>query len=169
MKVLKNNYNANNSKDMFVDTKGTLPPYPRKLICNSCESELEYGEEDLRMGTYGAMFVDCPCCGYDNMLEENEHSIILTKDNVEFPTHFHRTSVQTGAVDCCNDSEIKQCIKQAIEYFRNNKEQYSWSTQYGNLYVRVDRHELDESYDVVVSNDFYTTYIPFESEDYSFV
>lgn len=164
MKVLKDNYNESSENKVTIQVK----PYPRKLICSECRSELEYDESDLKMGFLGCVYVHCPCCGYDNMLEENENTITLTKDNVEFPTHFWHTSASTGAKDCCNDKEIKECIQKAIKYFRENKGEdvYDWYAEYGNLYISVSKYDGDKSYEVTVSNDFYTTSIPFESADY---
>lgn len=162
MKVLKDNYNT-----VQVEESKPLAPYPRKLICEKCESELEYDKSDLKIGTYGCVFLNCPLCNHTNMLDDNEESITLTKDNVEFPTHFHHTSVKTGAVDCCDNEHIKEYIQKAIKYFRENKEEYDYGGHItGNLYINVHRWSGDECYEVSVSNDFYDTYIPFESEDY---
>ena len=41
MKVLKNNMSQNNNY---------IKPYPRKLICYQCGSELEYEKDDMYMG-----------------------------------------------------------------------------------------------------------------------
>lgn len=162
MKVLKDNYTKSNI-DETIENKN---PYPRKIICEECGSELEYEESDLRVGFLGCAFLDCPLCGYNNMIEDNEKTITLTRDNVEFPVHFHHTSKETGAVDCCNNEEVKKCIHKAINYFRNNKDEYSWFTCYGDLYICVYRYDGDEDYWVVVSNNYYETHIPFEDEDY---
>lgn len=163
MKVLKDNYNNNN---VIEENINQIKPYPRDLICENCGSELEYEESDVYIGALGCAYLKCPCCNNENMLEENEHSIDLTKDNVEFPMHFFHTSVDTGAVDCCNNEKVKNAIYQAIDYFRKNKEKFAWTTECGNLYMNVFRYEGDENYYVVVSNDYYSTYIPFESVDY---
>ena len=161
MKVLKNNYK--NEIDMKIEDK----PYPRKLICESCHSELEYEKIDTRIGALGCVYIDCPLCGYDNMLlDEDEQGIDLTVNNIEFPTHFFHASKETGAVDVCNNKEVKECIHKAVNYFRENKDEYTWYTQYGNLFVQVYRYEGDENYWVLISNNYYDTYIPFESEDY---
>ena len=140
--------------------------YPRKLICERCKSELEYDESDLRIGALGCVYVDCPCCGKANALDGNEHEVVLTKDNIEFPTHFHHTSVAGGAVDICNNTEIRSCIQSAIKYFRENKDEFVWYREGGNLFVVVFRYDGDECYEVKLSNDFYSTFIPFEYEDY---
>ncbi len=68
MKVLKDNYQKANEK---------IKPYPRSLVCEKCGSELEYEESDTRIGTYGCVYVDCPCCGYDNLIEGHENEITL--------------------------------------------------------------------------------------------
>lgn len=166
MKVLKDNYKGNRVKHIEEYVK----PYPRKLICENCESELEYEESDMRMGVYGCMFLDCPLCRYDNMLEDNEKNIKLTVDNIEFPVHYHHTSVETGAKDCCNNEKIRSCLREAIDYFRRHKhdeeEPYNWWTQRGNLYINVHRYSEDEEYSVIISNDFYSMEISFEAEDY---
>lgn len=159
MKVLKNNYKREECVKKAVNI------YPKKLVCDTCGSELEYEESDMRIGALGCVFVDCPCCGRDNTIDDEE-GITLTANNVEFPTHFWHTSKETGAVDFCNNEEIKKCVYEAIDYFRKNKNEYDWFCCYGNLYIEVRRWEGDENYEVVVTNNYYDTYIPFEEEDY---
>lgn len=162
MKVLKDNYTKPNINEATENTK----PYPRKIICEHCGSELEYEKSDLRIGFLGCAYLDCPLCNGDNMIEDNENTITLTKDNIKFPVHFWHTSKETGAVDYCNHEEVKKAVYRAIDYFRKNKNEYFWYTCCGNLYVGVNRYDGDENYWVIVSNNYYETYIPFEREDY---
>ena len=161
MKVLKDT--SNGVKHIIDEVKNK---YPIKLVCEKCESEMMYDESDIEIGEHGCAVVVCPCCGYANYLDDGEHDIDLTVNNVEFPKHFHHTCVETGAVDCCNNEEVKKCIKKAIDYFRANKNEYDWFTEYGNLYVDVKRWEGDEVYSVIVSTDYYETDIKFEEQDY---
>lgn len=162
MKVLKDNYNTSNIDENIECTK----PYPRKLVCEMCGSELEYDATDLRMGGFGCMHLDCPLCGYDNMIDDNENNITLTKDNIEYPTHFYHTSVKNGAIDVCNNAEVRKCIKHAIDFFRENKDEHYWYTMYGNLFVMVNRWVGDKVYDIIVCGDYYSMDIPFETKDY---
>lgn len=164
MKVLENNYVNHTNKEVNKQTNS----YPREFVCENCTSKLEYEMSDLHMGVLGCMHLRCPLCGYDNMLEENENTITLTADNVEFPVHFFHISKETGAVDCCNNKEVKKCIKKAIDFFREHKEEYFWFSEYGNLYINVMRCDGDKDYCVFVSNDYYNTYISFEDEDYNY-
>jgi len=167
MKVLKNNYNY---EEEVVKEVKNVKPYPRILICDGCDSEIEYEKSDLEVGAFGCATITCPLCGCVNYLDDNENSVALTADNVEFPTHFWHTCKENGAVDRCNNEEIKNDIKRGIEYFRKNKNEYHWETECGNLYVGVNRYECDEQcdeqYEVIVSNNYYSTFIPFEAIDY---
>lgn len=164
MKVLINNYEPYKT----VEAK-KFEDYPRRHICESCKSELEYEKSDLRIGEFGLVILDCPCCGYDNVLDDNENAIILTKDNVVFPNHFYHASEKNRAVNCCTNENIKESINKAINFFRKNKDESVWMTAFGNLHVTVFRYDGDEVYNVIVTNDYYSTEIPFEVEDYKVV
>lgn len=157
MKVLKNNFNKINT----IETK--IKPYPRKHKCENCNSELEYDESDIYIGVYGASHIKCPLCEHENMIDDNEYNIRLTKDNVEFPTHFAH---HNNGVDTCNNENIKKYVREAIEYFRINKSESYWFSGSGNTMVYVFRFDGDEEYEVVVTKDYYSTYIPFEKIDY---
>lgn len=161
MKVLKNNYEPH--KEEIVKE---IESYPRKFTCEYCGSELEYDKEDLRIGGLGLVYLDCPLCNYDNMIDGHEDTVILTKDNAEFPTHFNHTSKENGAVDCCNNKEVREYINKAIEYFRKNKNEDTWMAETGNLHIDVYKENEDKDYYVVVANNYYGTYIDFEHEDY---
>ena len=137
MKVLKNNYQQADIEK--------IKSYPRKLICQTCKSELEYEKEDLRVGAYGCCFLDCPCCNHENLIEDEEFT--LTKDNIDFPAHFSHSSVESGAVDVCNNTEIRERIQNAIKYFRKYKDEFVWLSQCGNLFLIVSRYNEDETYE----------------------
>ena len=162
MKVLVDNYKKND----YVEMNRRIESYPRKMVCECCGSELEYEESDVKVGAFGCAYLTCPLCDSTNFIEDSDKEITLTRNNVEFPTHFWHTSVETGAVDCCNNKNVKDAIYKAIGYFRKNKDAERWFTATGNLNVCVHRFEGDESYNVVVTKDYYETDIPFEEADY---
>ena len=157
MEVLKDNYNKKNK------VKEEL--YPKTCVCCGCDSELEYDKKDIHMGAFGCPIITCPLCCEEIILDDEE-GLKLTIDNVEFPTHFEHTSKENGAKDYCNNKNIKENIRRAINYLRNNKEEFEWFYMCGNLYLSVRKYDGDEEYNVIASNNFYETYIPFELEDY---
>ena len=158
MKVLKNNYNYN--ENIFKSEES----YPKNILCSDCGSELEYEKSDLRIGAFGCCLLDCPLCGCEIVCDDIE--MILTKDNVEFPTHFWHTSVENGAVDNCDNYNVKTSIERGIDYLRKNKDEYYWMSECGSLHVSIYKWDGDRQYEVLVTNDYYSTYIPFENVDY---
>lgn len=152
MRVVKNGYNNSTSA------------YPKRIKCEKCSSELEYTEPDLRMGEFGCNYIDCPICGKDNMLEDNEFNITLSPYNVEFPTHFYHTvadKAHPDVVDLCNTDEIRARIAEGIDYFNENVDASCWTTRCGNLYLAMFNLPDDEEYVVIVSKDYYETFIPY--------
>ena len=99
-------------------------------------------------------------------IDEDNREFNLTKDNVEFPTHFHLTSKESGAVDICNNDEIREIINRGINYFRKNKDEFVWYYESGNIHLSIYKYDGDEQYYIIVSDKYYSTYIDFESEDY---
>lgn len=164
MNVLKNNYEPPINQNINTPIKAENP-WPHDVVCEFCKSELEYDKSDMHVGQLGLYFLTCPCCGEEICLDF-EDPVILTVDNVDFPIHFHRTSVETGAVDICNNQHIREYLRNAIEYFRKNKHEYEWFVECGNLYIGVRKFESDEMYDVMITNDYYSTVIDFQLEDY---
>lgn len=158
MKVLKNNYN---SEEITKEVKSNV----LTINCDKCDSELEITENDTHIGWLGARFITCPCCGEESMVDELD-GITLTMDNLEFPVHFNRTTKGLRHVVETKSDEIIKEVKRAITYFRENKDEWNWYTSYGDLFINVYRYSGDKAYFVLVTKDFYETYIPFEKEDY---
>lgn len=155
MKILKDN-----SKNRKVEEQKTI-----KVTCSECDSELEITKEDTHIGCEGARFITCPCCSEESIVDEME-GITLTKDNIEFPIHFSRTTKgMRHVVEASSDEIIKQ-IQEGITYFRNCKNTFCWYSCYKDLFVMIFRYSGDDAYFVVVTKDFYETHIPFEKEDY---
>lgn len=136
-----------------------------EIQCEHCKSELEITEEDTHVGALGCMYITCPCCGKESYVHLLD-GIDLTIDNIEFPTHFHRTSSEHGDAKEISAVEIKQDIRRGIEYLRKNQDELDWFTEHGDLYLTVRKYPGDEEYWVVITKDFYHTYISFDKEDY---
>ena len=159
IKVLKDNSNNIEVKEE------NIAMFPLKIKCSECDSELEITEEDTHIGWMGARFISCPCCGEEAMVDELD-GITLTKDNLEFPVHFNRTAKGLRHVVEVNSDKIIKEIQKGITYFRGHKDEHYWYTSHGDLFLIVFRYSGDEEYFVMVTKDFYETYIPFEREDY---
>ena len=158
MKILKNNYNV---------VKALEEKEPDSIItcCDQCGSELEISPEDMYVGWLGAMHCICPCCGEETMVEQAK-GITLTKDNVRFPQHYIRAATSVRNIVKLKDEEIDKKVRIGVEYLRQHKDEYYWSIRIMDTFIIVFNLSDDNTYNVVVSKDFYETDIPFTKEDY---
>lgn len=156
MIVLKDKYNHVKQK------QGESKPKTYKITCEHCDSELVVEDDDIQVGAYGAGYVVCPCCGEETYADELADYFPLTKDNVEFPTHYY--SFNNGVH--IDDDTINKWVKKCIEKFDPNDEN-DWCrfTGSGNTMVFVSKLDEDEEYDVYVCKNYYETFIPFNKNN----
>ena len=146
-----------------MNSKGNIK-FPLTIECEKCGSQLEIDEEDIVIKVLGLPGVICPVCGKWTAVDEleDEYSVNITKDNIEFPDHFFHS---VNGVDLDKD-EIKKYINDGIEWFRKNPEAFVYTTGTGNTGIMIQNYSGDEEYHAIVTKDYYDTFIPYEKEDY---
>lgn len=154
MIVLKDKYNHATQEEPKSNTY--------KIICENCDSELEVEDDDIKVGTYGMGYVVCPCCGEETYSDELSDYFSLTKDNLEFPTHYSTFS-NGKKID---DDTINKWVKECIEKFDHNDEN-DWCkfTGSGDTMVFVFKFDEDKEYNVYVCKNYYETLIPFNKNN----
>lgn len=148
MKVIKNNFKKT----------------PIHIFCEHCGSELEVTQEDSHAGWLGIAHIKCPCCGQETMVEELE-GITLTKNNIQFPEHFWHTNKDIREIEDVSNYEIQDVITKGITSLEQFNELDYFYTSFRNLLVVIFRNRTDEEYHIIVTKDFYETFIPFEAEE----
>lgn len=149
MKILKTNENK---------------AWPKKIECKYCGAELEVEYDDIHVGALGMGYFDCPVCKKKCYLEDDEDfpDEVVTVNNLRFPDHFFHSS---EGVDISSE-DIRRYVENAITFFRNEPDAFVFTTGSGNTAVIVFNYSGDENYHVIVSKDYYDTYIDYEQEDY---
>ena len=135
--------------------------YPMIVTCDNCGSDYEIEYDDTYIGALGCRYVKCPCCGYENMIDDG---IQLTKDNLKFPDHYFSFANGVKVSDEAVDKYVKECI----EALRNSTDKNFYATQTGtgDTHVFVFKYDGDEEYFVYVGKGGYETQVPFEDVDY---
>ena len=133
-----------------------------KITCEHCNSELEVEDDDIQVGVYGMGYVVCPCCGEETYADELADYFQLTKDNVEFPTHYYSFNKAVNI----DDDTINKLVKECIERFDPNDEN-DWVRYIGSgdTMVFVFKFGEDAGYDVYVCKNYYETFIPFNKNN----
>lgn len=149
----------NNNKDESITKEN--PKFPMRVICEHCESEVEVDENDVRVGEFGLYKFTCPVCGKESFIDDE--GLTLTTENLKFPDHYHGSF---NGVNISNE-EIDKMVKECIETLRNSNDKnfYSTSIETGDTHIGVSRYDGDQVFNVVISKDYYETYVPFTNED----
>jgi hypothetical protein len=128
-----------------------------KLVECQCGAELEYLPSDVHVGAFGSMFVTCPVCEEEMLLDE-EDPMVLTVENVEWPKHFslpHKSDFDIS------DKEIQEWVKQCLKLAESDIIYPNGSfvrMACGNTMVSIQKYE--ESYEVYVTKSYAETSIP---------
>lgn len=150
MKVIKDNLNKTEQ-------------WPKKIECDYCGSELEVEKDDVAIGALGSPFCECPVCGKKYYFDEDIGiEMVVTKDNIKFPDHFFHS---VDGKDL-NSDDIKKYINDGINFFRKHPEAFTYVSGSGNTCVIIQNYSGDNDYYVVVTKDYYDTYINYKDADY---
>ena len=123
-------------------------------FCDQCGAEVEIDPNDSREGWLGAYYFTCPVCGSESMDCAIETDL-PTKDSIEFPKHFSKSSVDNGAVDI-SDEEVQKVIRELSNklWDETNERDYV-STGYGNMAVFVENYAGEGEYKITVCKDYW--------------
>ena len=142
MKVIHNN----------LKTQKTIPKI-QEYDCVECGSTIEVDVDDLHEGWLGAMWFTCPVCGKENMSDVETE--LPTKDSVEFPKHFRKSSVDNDAIDI-SDEEIQKVIRElANKLWDKTNERDYLLTGYGNMIVFIENLASDGEYEIYVCKNYW--------------
>lgn len=143
MKIIENNYN--NSK--------SLVKKPAEFTCEHCLSVIEVEPDELHEGWLGALYFTCPVCGKESMTDIEAE--LPTKDNIEFPKHFNKSSADSGAVDV-SDENIQKDIRKLCNklWDKTNEKDYIMSGT-GNMVIFVENYAGDGTYKITVCKDYW--------------
>lgn len=158
MEIVENNY-------IEQKANGSTKDEVYEVECEYCNSKLKITKKDVNYGWLGEPYITCPCCK-KNCDIDFLPGIEITASNITYPIHFLKVNKDQRNVVHIEDSKINKSIQDGIEYFRANKDEYVWYTQYGDSHINMYRYDGDEEYYVVVTQDYFEACIEFEKEDY---
>ena len=135
-----------------LETQKAIPK-TQEYDCEYCGSTIEADADDLHEGWLGAMFFTCPVCGKENMSDVETE--LPTKDSVEFPKHFSKSSVDNEAVDIPNE-EIQKVIRELCNklWDKTNEKDYVMSGT-GNMVIFIENYAGDGTYKITVCKDYW--------------
>lgn len=141
MKVIENNYNTNNINRTEEE----------RIICENCNSIFTVEQEDCQIGEQGCAYVNCPCCGWENIIDK--YSIQLNANNLSFPIHYTHFSSKNKNTVYIEDEKINKWIKETLDWFKIHSDQPFRYMATGDTYIVIFNHK--DEYWILVTKDYY--------------
>ena len=91
------------------NVKDAQAGWPKRVMCDECQAELEVDESDVYVGEFGCHLFKCPCCGREVAIDGIERDTPPT-----FSKTFWYTYVGKDKVSHVDNDEIQEMINKCV-------------------------------------------------------
>ena len=125
--------------------------WPKRVICDDCQAELEIEESDVFVGEFGCHLFKCPCCGREVAIDGIERDTPPTFKQTFWHTHVGKSN-DTKHIE---DNEVQQMINHCVsKLIPDDVEAGEFSMQgIGDTIVYAFKYE--DSIEILVTQDYY--------------
>ena len=125
--------------------------WPKRVICDECQAELEIEESDVFVGEFGCHLFKCPCCGREVAIDGIERDTPPTFKQTFWHTHVGKSN-DTKHIE---DNEVQQMINHCVsKLIPDDVEAGEFSMQgIGDTIVYAFKYE--DSIEILVTQDYY--------------
>ena len=121
-----------------------------------CGAELEYLPSDMHEGAYGCMYITCPVCEKEILLDD-EDPVELTAETLEWPKHF---SLPADTDVKVTDATIQRWMNTCLSQLKSDIYKDGSCIQMGSGDSIVWMFKYEDEYAVYVSKSYAATSIP---------
>ena len=136
-----------------IKSNNIEPKWPKRVMCENCQAELEIEESDVFVGEFGCHLFKCPCCGRKVAIDGIERDTPPTFRK----TFFHYSATKEGTVQSRHipDDEIQRMINHCVSnLISDDVEAGEFSMQgYGDTVVYAFKYE--DCIEILVTQDYY--------------
>ena len=125
--------------------------WPKRVMCDNCEAELEIEESDVFVGELGCYLFKCPCCGREVAIDGIERDTPPTFKQ----TFWHTFVDKSNDTKHIEDDEVQQMIDKCVNnLISDDVEAGEFSMQgYGDTVVYAFKYE--DCIEILVTQDYY--------------
>ena len=125
--------------------------WPKRVMCENCQAELEIEEYDVFVGEFGCHLFKCPCCG---------RKVAIDGIDRDTPPTFRKTFWHTY-VDKSNDTkhieddEVQQMINHCVSNLISDDVEAGEFSKQGTGDTVVYAFKYEDCIDILVTQDYY--------------
>ena len=137
--------------------------WPKRVICDECQAELEIEENDVFVGEFGCYLFKCPCCGREVAIDDIGRDTPPTFRK----TFWHTYVSKSNDTKHIEDDEVQRMINHCVsKLIPDDVEAGEFSMQgYGDTVVYAFKYE--DCIEILVTQDYYEDTL--DEDDYGLI
>ena len=143
--------------------KDVQSEWPKRVICDECQAELEIEESDVFVGEFGCHLFKCPCCGREVALDGIERDTPPTFKQTFWHTHVGKSN-NTVHIE---DDEVQRTIDKCVSNLISDDVEAGEFSMQGTGDTAVYAFKYEDCIEILVTQDYYEDTL-FE-DDYSLI
>ena len=127
--------------------------WPKRVMCENCQAELEIEADDVFVGEFGCYLFKCPCCSHNTAIDGMERDTQPT-----FKKTFWHTSVKNGSTNTVHieDNEIQKMIDECVHNLISDDVEPGEFSMQGTGDTVVYAFKYVDCIDILVTQDYYS-------------
>ena len=126
--------------------------WPKRVMCENCQAELEIEVDDVFVGEFGCYMFKCPCCSHNTAIDGMERDTQPT-----FKKTFWHTSVKNGSTNTVHieDNEIQKMIDECVHNLISDDVEPGEFSMQGTGDTAVYAFKYEDCIEILVTQDYY--------------
>ena len=141
--------------------KDVQSEWPKRVMCENCQAELEIEADDVFVGEFGCHLFKCPCCEYNTPIDGIERDTPPT-----FTQTFWHTSAGNGAV-YLSDEKVQEMINECVRRLVSEDVEPGEYTMQATCNTAVYAFKFEDCIDILVTQDYWEDNV--SKEDYHLI
>lgn len=131
--------------------KDVQSEWPKRVMCENCQAELEIEESDVFVGEFGCHLFKCPCCSHVTAIDGIER---------DTPPTFKKTFWHTSANGNVNakhisDDEVQKMIDECVANLVSDDVEAGEFSMQGTGDTVVYAFKYEDCIEILVTQDYY--------------
>ena len=127
--------------------------WPKRVMCENCQAELEIEENDVFVGEFGCYMFKCPCCNETTSIDGFDRDTPPTFRK----TFFHYSVTKEGTVPFKHipDNEVQEMIDKCVHRLISEDVEVGEYTMEAIGDTAVYAFKYEDCIEIIVTQDYY--------------
>ena len=145
--------------------KDAQSEWPKRVMCENCQAELEIEESDVFVGEFGCYMFKCPCCNKTTSINGFDRDTPPTFRK----TFLHHSTTKEGTVQSkhISDNEVQKMIDGGVHGLSSEDVRAGEYTMEATGDTAVYAFKYEDCIEILVTQDYYNDTL--FKEDYGLI